>query len=272
MSYLIADGKRRIYFEYLAGERGTVLLSHGWGMSCRVWDDTAAFLRDLGYGVLSYDHRACGQSDKDFGDVSIEALGDDVVALCDHLGLEGVVLNGWSLGGAVVVDAASKLGRRVTGLILTAGATPRYTQSEGFPHGGKPEDVVATVAALRANRASFLHGLYFEGVFATEVGAPVMQWCWQIALQASPAADAALGALAEIDQREMLKQLTAKALVVIGTEDGVVAPDIGRAAAKLLPDARLVEFAGCGHAPFLENPAAYRDALGQHIESLREKR
>lgn len=260
MGMLARAGGRQIYFEHYAGREPSVVLSHGWGMSCRAWDDTIARLTDRGHAVVAYDHRGCGKSDKDFADVSIEALGDDVVALCKHIALDAVVLNGWSLGGAVVVDAAAKLGGALRGLVLTAGATPRYTQAEGFPHGGRPEDVAATVAALRAGRIAFLKGLYFGGVFAVDVGDDVKQRCWQIALEASPGADASLGALALLDQRKLLAGIRAPSLVVVGRRDGVVPADIGRAAAKLLPNATLCEL-DCGHAPFLELPDAYHAAL-----------
>lgn len=260
MGFLTRAGGRQIYFEHYAGRGPAVVLAHGWGMSCRVWDDTIARLLDRGHVVIAYDQRGCGRSDKDFADVSIEALGDDVVALCQHLGLAAVVLNGWSLGGAVVVDAAAKLGSAVRGLVLTAAATPRYTQNESFPYGGRPEDVAATVAALRAGRIAFLKNLYFGGVFAVDVGEDVKQRCWQIALEASPGADASLAALAGLDQRASLPRLGAPSLVVIGARDGVVPPDIGRTAAALLPNAALCEL-DCGHAPFLECPDAYHSAL-----------
>ncbi len=260
MGMLARAGGRQIYFEHYAGRGTAVVLSHGWGMSCRAWDDTIARLCDRGHSVVAYDQRGCGRSDKDFADVSIEALGDDVVALCQHLALDAVVLNGWSLGGAVVVDAGTKLGAALRGLVLTAGATPRFTQAEGFPHGGSPQDVAATVTALRANRIAFLKGLYFGGVFAVDVGDDVKQRCYQIALEASPGADASLGALAQLDQRRALAGIRAPALVVVGKRDGVVPPEIGRAAARILPNATLAEL-DCGHAPFLELPDAYHAAL-----------
>ena len=274
MAYLARANDQRMYFEYMHdpatddAAKPTVLLSHGFGMAGRVWDNTTAWLRDQGYAVVSYDHRNCGASDKDFSDVSISALGDDIVALCEHLNLSKVILNGWSLGGAVVVDAAPKLGNRLAGLVLTGGATPRYTQCDDFVHGGQPADVEATVAALRADRVNFLKGLYYEGVFARDVSDDVKNWCWNIALQASSGADASLGALAEIEQRNILTELAIPTLVVVGTEDGVVPADIGRAAAGMMSDATLVEMSGCGHAPFLEDAAGYHKALLKFISAL----
>lgn len=268
MSYLtVAEGKQ-IYFEHYPGAGPTVVLSHGYGMSGQAWANTVARLMDAGRGVVVYDHRCCGRSEQDFADASIEALGDDLVALVNHLELSRVVVNGWSLGGAVVMDAAGKLGDVLAGVVLTGGATPRYTQTTDFPYGGQPADVEATIAALRADRVNFLKALYFDGVFAGPVTEDVKRWCWQIALGASPGADASMLALANLDQRETLKKLTVPVLVCIGGKDGVLAPDIARVAAKMAKDGRLLEMPDCGHAPFLEDPDTYHDALLAFIDEV----
>ena len=271
MGRLAVEGDRQIHFEHYPGgsPKPPVVLSHGWGMGCRVWDNTVARLVDAGHSVVIYDHRCCGQSDKDFADVSIEALGADLAALCQHLHLAGPVLNGWSLGGAVVVDAAARMGAAVGGLVLTGGATPRYTQGEGFPHGGQAEDVAGTVAALRADRVNFLKSLYFDGVFAKDVGEDVKDWCWRIALQASSGADASLGALAQLDQRDApWRASPVRPWLPIGGQDGVVVPEIGRYAAGCLPNAELVEFEDCGHAVFLEDADRYHGALLDFLGGL----
>jgi len=264
--------KGSVYYEHhmapTGAARPTVVLAHGWGMSSRIWDDTTAWLLDQGYGVVCFDQRNCGHSDKDFGDVSIDALGNDLVALVNHLGLQKVVLNGWSLGGAVVVAASAALGSELAGLISTCGATPRYTQADGFPHGGTGDDVAGTVAALRADRINFLHGLYTEGAFAKPVSAAVKAQAHAIALQASPAADASLGALADVDQRDIMQALSVPALMITGSADGVVDPAIGEFAANLCPNGTLAVMDGCGHTPFIEDPDAYRSAVGRFLSAL----
>ena len=110
MAYLKTEDARRIYFEYYPGNKVPVMLIHGWGMSCRVWDTTLVALQAEGHAVVSYDQRGCGSSDKDFNEVSITSSARDAVALLAHLGIERAVLNGWSLGGAIAVEAASTLG------------------------------------------------------------------------------------------------------------------------------------------------------------------
>lgn len=250
------------------GDRLTLVLAHGWGMSTRVWDDTTAWLVDEGYAVLSFDQRNCGASDKDFVDVSIEALAADLVSLVSALELNNVVLNGWSLGGAVVMEAAPKLGQAVRGLISTCGATPRYTQAPDFPHGGTADEVAGTVTALRADRVNFLQALYSEGAFVKPVSQAIKNWAHAIALQASPAADASLGALAHIDQREILQNLGVPGLFITGSEDGVVDPAIGAFAANLCPNGQQADMPGCGHTPFIEDPEAYRHALSAFLSGI----
>jgi pimeloyl-[acyl-carrier protein] methyl ester esterase len=266
MAYLSVEGERRIYFEDHRGEGLPVLLVHGWGMSCRVWDTTTAMLVDAGHRVIVFDQRGCGASDKDFAEVSVAAGGEDIVRLIDALGLERVVLNGWSLGGALAAAAAARLGNRCAGLVLTGGATPRYVQAEDFPHGGEPGSVAETVAALRSNRTPFLHGLA-QAVCAKDPGDGVVTWLWHIFQQTSPAADAGLAELDHLDQRELLTELDVPVLVFVGSEDGFVAPDIGRAAARMT-SGKLVEFEGCGHAPFLEEGERYRGELRDFLRTL----
>lgn len=266
MAYLNVESQRRLYYEDHHGDHLPVLLVHGWGMSCRVWDTTTASLSDARHRVICFDQRGCGNSDKDFAEVSVAAGARDIVKLVESLGLKRVVLNGWSLGGALAADAAARLGDRCAGLVLTGGATPRYVQADDFPYGGEPGSVAETVAALRSNRTPFLHGLA-RAVCAKDPGDGVIDWLWQIFQQTSPAADAGLAELDHLDQRDVLAGLDLPVLVYVGTEDGFVAPDIGRAAAEMT-SGRLIEFEGCGHAPFLEEGERYRETLHEFLSTL----
>ncbi|MEM7219754.1 MAG: alpha/beta hydrolase [Pseudomonadota bacterium] len=268
MAYLARDA-RRVYFEdhRPPGSGSTaVVLVHGWGMGVRCWDHVVPALVDAGQRVVLFDHRGCGRSDKDFADMGIGAIAGDLVALVETLELDGVLLNGWSLGGAVVVEAAARLGARVRALVLTGGATPAYVQKPDFPHGGSRDDMAQTLAALAADRVNFLHGLS-KVVCAREVGVQIEDWLYRIFLEASPLAGATLGELADLDQREQLLALDLPLLSFIGSADGFVAPDIGRWVGEHHPRAQIVEYEGVGHAPFIEEREAYLERLVEFTEA-----
>ena len=178
MPDLAVEGDRQIYYEHYRGSGRPVVLIHGWAMGARCWDTTVAALIAHGHAVVAYDQRCCAQSDKDFADVSVDANGSDVVKLVDALGLERPVLNGWSFGGAVAMDAATKLGDNISGLVLTSGATPRYTSAPDWPYGGTIDDVAGTLGALATARVDTLMAVA-SAVCIVDVGPNTVHWLWE---------------------------------------------------------------------------------------------
>lgn len=260
MSELSTQEGKQVYYEDYGQGDSAVVLVHGWGMSVRAWDYTLPALRAAGLRVVMLDHRGCGNSDKDFADMGIDAIAGDVIDLVEHLGLQRVVLNGWSLGGAVVVAAASRLGDRCAGLVLTCGATPCYLQKPDYPHGGTEEAMAETLAAMAADRVNFLAALS-AGVYASEVSQQVVDWTWNTFLQSSPEAASSLGELGPLDQRDMLSSLDIPILSYVGTQDAVVDPAVCRSVADYADNVTVVECAGSGHAPFIEEREKYNSEL-----------
>lgn len=249
-----------VYFEdYGRGDSAIVLL-HGWGMGVRTWDYTLPALLAAGHRVVAMDHRGCGRSDKDFGDMGIAAIAGDAVALVGRLGLKKVVLNGWSLGGAVAVAAAAQLGTACSGLVLTCGATPAYLQKPDYPHGGTQEVFAQTLAGLAADRVNFLSALA-KGVCAKPVSTEVQDWLWRIFLEASPHAATTLAELGALDQRPLLASLQVPILNFVGGRDAIMDPEVSRSVKDFNPRTRTVEFEEAGHAPFIEESSRYNDEL-----------
>ena len=264
MSHLTREDGKTIYCEDYGTGDSAVVLVHGWGASVRAWDYTLPGLAAAGHRVVLLDHRGCGQSSKDFSDMGVEAIASDVAALVEYLGLGSVVLNGWSLGGAVVVAAATELGERCKGIVLTCGATPCYIQKSDYPHGGTDEILADTLAAMAADRVNFLAGLA-AGVCASEVSPKVVDWMWQMFLQSSPLAAQSLGALGPLDQREELAALQVPILSFVGGLDAVVDPAVCRSVADYAKDVTIVECPASGHAPFIDEGELYHSELHSFI-------
>lgn len=267
MAYLeTSDGPRVHYAHHHARDGQTMVFIHGWGMGGEYWNSAVEALYAAGHGAIVVDHRACGRSDRDFADVSIEAIAGDVVDIVGKCGVGNVVLNGWSLGGAVAVEAARRLGGGVSGLVLTCGATPRYTQSDDFPHGGKPEDVSAIAGAITADRAAFFRALA-QGAAAEGADQALIDWFERGFIASGPMASTTLMDLVTLDQREVLSGLDVPVLSIGGAKDTIADPAIAGYAANCAANGTLLTM-DTGHSPHLEKPAEYHAAIIEFMESL----
>ena len=267
MAKLAVDGDKAVYYEDLGAGDTALVLIHGWGMSGRCWDGVIKPLLDSGLRLVNIDHRGCGRSDHDFADLSIGAIASDVVKVVESLGLKSVILTGWSLGGAVATQAASLLGDRCSALVLTAGASPIYTQKPDLPLGGTAEDVAGVVAAMDDDRVTFLAGLA-HAVCAKPISDAMLTWMGETFIASAARASSTLGELAHLDQREILLALDMPVLSYICGQDGFVAPEISRWVAENHPRAQGVEFPDSGHAPFIEERPDYLRTLVEFTGSV----
>jgi pimeloyl-ACP methyl ester carboxylesterase len=99
------------------GETGPVLVFiHGWSCDGSYWRDQ---IQDLSrdYRVVTVDLAGHGQSEAGRKVYTMEAFGQDVVAVLETWDLRDVTLIGHSMGGAVITEAALAAPNRVLGLI-----------------------------------------------------------------------------------------------------------------------------------------------------------
>jgi non-heme chloroperoxidase len=266
MAFFEADG-RRIYFEHYSGAKRPVFLIHGWGMSSQVWASVIDQLCLDGHEVVAVDQRGCGRSDRDFTDLSIAAVAADVDGIARSIDLRPVVLNGWSLGGTVAVEAAARMGDRVAGVVLTCAASPRLTRAGDFPFGADAAAYDGLGAAIAADRAGFFRGLA-STICARDIGQPMIDWMTSIFLESAPRAYATLTAAAALDQRATLSGLAVPVLSCVGARDAVIDPELGVAAARCARLGQLARFEHSGHAPFLDEPEHYMAVVREFIGSL----
>ncbi|WP_368680343.1 alpha/beta hydrolase (plasmid) [Rhodococcus opacus] len=266
----VEDGKK-IYFEhYKSGNKTPVLLINGWGASVRVWDLTLPALLKAGHEVVVFDQRGCGKSDKDFADVSVQAIASDAIQIIEATGINRPALLGWSFGAAVAVEVAAQVGA-LSALLLVGPPTPKYLQAPDYPYGGTAEILEQTLSALSQDRPNFLRGLA-QGMAAQDLGNTMVDWLWQMLMQTSPVADESMNDLGRIDHREILPKLTVPTAVYYGAKDAIIDPEIARVCAALVPNSELLEFAESGHAPFLEESSRFNDNVVDFLRKSGEKK
>jgi len=111
-----ADGVAIRYEVRGMGEPALVLV-HGWTNSREIWGKHPRTLART-HRTIALDLAGHGESGADRTTWTMDAFGEDVAAVVKHLELERVVLVGFSMGGAAVLEAAERLPGRVVGIVL----------------------------------------------------------------------------------------------------------------------------------------------------------
>lgn len=112
---LLKTNRNIAYQTYGEGDL-TLVFVHGWSCDSSYWSEQLDFFSQ-NYHVVTIDLGGHGASDVMRTDYTIESFGDDVLSVLDQLNSDNIILVGHSMGGPVVVDAASKLGNRVKAVI-----------------------------------------------------------------------------------------------------------------------------------------------------------
>ena len=118
---------------YTAGKnfdaaKPTVVFIHGVLNDHSVWILQSRYMANHGWNVLAIDLPGHCKSDGE-APVSVEEGATFIAALLDAAGIEKAALVGHSWGSLIALEAASKLGERVTQLVLVGTAFPMKVSS-----------------------------------------------------------------------------------------------------------------------------------------------
>jgi pimeloyl-ACP methyl ester carboxylesterase len=114
--FYYTDDNNKMYYESYGSGETAIIFIHGWSVNCRSWDDQINFFKDK-YKVILVDLPGFGKSGHNRQDWSMQHYGKDVAGLCRELDIINVYLVGWSMGTAVVVEAARVLGEDAKAVI-----------------------------------------------------------------------------------------------------------------------------------------------------------
>jgi 3-oxoadipate enol-lactonase len=259
-SYLETSGVRLRYRD--EGRGCAVIFVHGWTLDLDQWESQAAALTGQ-FRVVRLDRRGFGSSS---GLPSIAGDGTDLLALCQHLGLDSAALVGMSQGARVVLEFAKSHPRLTSCLVL-----------DGPPHLGTPE------AKDSSHDIPYEH--YRELAQTQGLCAFRREWSEHALARlrtVDPEAHALLGRMiARYPGRDLtdpgghadamplvqgFESVARPALVVNGEFDLESRKRIAGRLALQLPRVECVEIPNAGHLCNLDNPRAYNDALKRFLE------
>ena len=273
----LKNGETYAYLEKGVGK--TLLLIHG-NLSSSVYylplierlpEDIRVIALDLrGFGDSSYLQRFD----------SLANLATDVQLFMSELKIDKAVIAGWSLGGGVALEFASRYPRSTEKLILINSTThkgyPIFKKDKNnapiFTEGYKSKDELATdplqvkpiLEAIATENAFFMSYIYDLTIYTNQKPSPENSQRYikeTLKQRCLVDADYALACLNMSDTPNLytkgdgsIKQIKADTLMFWGTLDKTVPEYMVNDNLKALPSAKYVKFEACGHSPLVDKP------------------
>lgn len=230
-----------------------LVLSNSLGTDLGMWAPQMPALLEH-FRVLRYDTRGHGQSAVTPGPYSIEQLGNDVVALMDHLGIATAHFCGLSMGGMTGMWLGANRPQRIERLALC------NTAARIAP----PELWNARIAKVDSEGMASIVSAVIDRWFTPgfQASDPQTMELVRAMLLSMPAAGytASCAAVRDMDQRDGLSGILAPTLVIAGTQDLATPPADGKLVARSIAGARYVEL-DAAHLSNFEQAAAFTEKL-----------
>jgi pimeloyl-ACP methyl ester carboxylesterase len=261
-------GTARIYYED-HGEGEPIIAVHGLIENTSYWNDIAEGLAQK-YRFIPMDMRGHGQSVTSGAPhgFDCETIGEDVIALADHLGIKRFHLLTHSTGGFAGVRYAMHDSGRLASLTLTdTGSATSVLPGDAesirafhakFARSFEKYDWDEIIAAVRVSPSPF-----FRGITESPRALELLQTALAMVRQGERASIAEFirSFYTDPDPKvEGLRKISCPVLIVYGEKDDLFI-EPSKLMAREIPGARIIEYPGVGHMTALECPELLRADL-----------
>ncbi|MFL9949931.1 alpha/beta hydrolase [Paraburkholderia agricolaris] len=260
----------------------TAVLLHGKNFCAATWDATIHRLSDAGYRVIAPDQIGfCKSSKPEHYQYSFQQLARNTHALLESLGVTNASIIGHSTGGMLAIRYALMYPHETEQLVLVNPIGLEDWKAKGVPSLSVDQWYERELKTTADGIRRYEQATYYAGQWRADYE----PWVQMLAgMYRGPgkqivAWNSALLYDMIYTQPVVyeLGHLSMPTLLLIGQKDTTAIgkdaappevrakighyPELGKAAAKAIPHATLVEFAELGHAPQMQDPQAFHKAL-----------
>lgn len=257
-----------LYYD-VSGVGEALVLVSGFTADHHVWDSVVERLAQT-YQVITFDNPSCGQSYTAGYDLTVKAIADTAIALCDHLNVKKAHFMGSSMGGSVVQTIAHQYPDRVNKAVVCCS----FSSSSRFAY---LQAAYARADLFKADVPDEAMVRWaFSGIFSGEfINANVNELLPLFLNQPNPQTQEAfcsqLNALENFESDEWLPEIKVPCLFVAGDEDALCFPKHIKAMVNKVPNAQYLEIEGVGHLPHIEKPELFVEEILSFLISHIEK-
>lgn len=260
----------------------TVVLLHGKNFCAATWAATIETLVAAGYRVVAPDQIGfCKSTKPQHYQYTFQQLARNTHALLRSLGIRRATLVAHSTGGMIAVRYALMYPDETEQLVLVNPIGLEDWKAKGVPSISLDEWYARELKVSADSIRNYERATYYAGHWQPQYE----QWVDMLAgLNAGPGKElVAFNSAAIYDMiytQPVIYEfplITVPTLLMIGDKDTTAIgkdlappavrdtlghyPELGKKAAALIPHSRLIEFPGLGHAPMIQDPAAFHKAL-----------
>lgn len=260
----------------------SVVLMHGKNFCAGTWETTLDALSQAGYRVIAPDQVGfCTSSKPAHYQYSFQQLADNTHALLAQLGVDRAIILGHSTGGMLATRYALMYPRQVERLALVNPIGLEDWKALGVPYRTVDQWYARELKLDAAGVRNYERNTYYAGRWKPEYERWVQML---VGLNQGPGHKLVAWNSALIYDMiftqpvaHEFKDLKMPTLLLIGDQDSTaigsdIAPPevkarlgqykmLGPQVAKLIPRGELVTFEGLGHAPQIEEPGKFHQAL-----------
>lgn len=231
-----------------------IVFSNSLGTDHRLWETQVPAVVDR-YRVIRYEACGHGVSDLPRARVTIDQLGNDVVALLDHLQVQRTVVCGCSMGGVIALWLAANHPERIAGAVL-ANTGAKLGTDDGW--NARIKDVRAGgTAAIR----DMVLGRFLTATFRAREPVTAARIAGMIDATNDSGYIAACEALRDVDLREAAKTVRVPAMIIGSELDESTPPALSHELHASINGSELVMIPAAAHLSNVEQPGSFNSAL-----------
>lgn len=132
MIFETIDGIKLNY--QLRGQGKPIVLVEGFGSYQEIWTKQVEYLVQMGYQVITYDHRNFGRSQRTEKGHNLQQLTNDLIELMNYLHIANAVFIGHSMGGSVLYNLMQTKPKLIK-LAIIIDQTPYMLNTPIWPYG-----------------------------------------------------------------------------------------------------------------------------------------
>ncbi len=238
-----------LYYE-VHGDGPPVVFAHGIGGNHASWYHQVPAFRER-YTVVTFDHRAFGNSHDDPAGEGRSRFVDDLEGLLDHLGFERTVLVAQSMGGGTCSGFTVRNPQRVRALVL----------ADTLVGLEEPPEIKAAMDEVRKATSKLAQ---LERVLGPKFRSQEPACTQLYSSIASFHAATRLNLAGQLPTRPSAEDLAATGvpiLFLVGEDDVLMPAAQVTAFQRLVAGSKLVVVPNAGHSVYFEAPDAFNDAV-----------